>query len=126
MPLTADDLNAIRDLIRDETEPLRAELERVDDWANGIFVALQEALIPLLMTHPELAEHLAPVWRAAEERYDRSAHGQAEDIDEPLERLDPRKMLYRQLAQLGVWPGVDAAKARQQTLVRAGLPVRGK
>lgn len=120
MPLTNEDLIAIRDLIRDETKLLRAELERVDDWANGIFLALQEALIPLLKTHPELAERIAPVWQAAAERYDRGDH------DQPREHFEARNRLYRQLAQLGLWPGVDAAEARQQTLAQAGLPVHEK
>ena len=123
MTLTADDLNAIRDLIRDETASLRAELDRVDDWANGVFLALEDALLPLLKAQPDLAERIAPVWQAAAERYDQQdpdpQEEQTDDWAQPREQLEARKILYRCFAQMGVWPGVDAAQARQQTLARA-------
>lgn len=120
MALSFEDQLLISELIHHETASLRAELDRVDGFATGLLGALQEVLIPLLQAHPDLAEKIEPVWRRAAERYDRDAAGQTEQLDEPLEMFEARRMLYRQLAALGVWPGVDAAAFRQAILEQAG------
>ncbi|MCK9987424.1 MAG: hypothetical protein AzoDbin1_03896 [Azoarcus sp.] len=92
--------------LRQEIGQLRVELDRLDDWANGVFVALTDALPPLLRANPEAAAYLAPMWRKAAERFDQlQAHtGQAEDFHETAELLEARKMLYRQFDRLGLWP----------------------
>lgn len=85
-------------------EPLRAEINRVDDWANGIFAVLQDVLPVLLLQAPELARQVAPRWRQAAEAFDRvNLEGKAAKPDEPLEFLEARKMLYRIFALMGVW-----------------------
>lgn len=99
----------VRALLQQEIEravaPLRRELDQLDDWANGVFVALEDALVPLLRAHPDVARQLAPLWQQAAQRHEqleRSA-GQADDYHETVGLLEPRKMLYRRLALLGVW-----------------------
>lgn len=97
--------------LRKEVAQLRAEVDRLDDWANGVFVALGEALLPLLKAHPESAAYLEPLWRHAAERYEQvlSMPGQAGDFHETAELLEPRKMLYRQYSLLGAWPQPGSA-----------------
>lgn len=85
-------------------EPLKAEINQVDDWANGVFVVLRDVLPYLLKTFPELARNVAPHWGAAALDFDRiDVHGHPAKPDESLEFLEARKMLYRTLALLGVW-----------------------
>ena len=100
---------AMSDELREEVAQLRAELDRLDDWANGVFAALSDALLPLLKANPQTAAYLAPIWRSAAERFDevQTEPGQAGDFHETAELLEARKMLYRQFAILGVWPPHD-------------------
>lgn len=92
-------------------EPLKAEINQVDDWANGVFVVLMDVLPYLLKTFPELARTVAPQWNAAALDFDRIAvHGHPAKPDEPLEFLEARKMLYRTLALLGVWEAAQQQK----------------
>lgn len=92
--------------LRQEIERLRAEIDRVDEWATGVFQVLVDVLYPLLMANPNAVAHVGQAWRQAAERFEvvRACTGQNEDIDETVERLEARKMLYRQYALLGLWP----------------------
>lgn len=84
---------------------LREEINRVDDWANGIFAALRDVLLHQLKANPSLAAALAPGWRQAAEDFDRiNLHGLPAAPDEPLEFLEARKMLYRLYVRLGIAP----------------------
>jgi len=77
---------------------LRAEINKVDDWANGIFAALLDVLAVQLRADPQLGEALAQGWNNAACAYDRiHVHGMPAQPDEPLEFLEARKMLYRVL-----------------------------
>ena len=93
--------------LRQEVARLRAEVDRLDDRANGVLVALTDALLPLLKANPEAATYLEPTWRAAAERFEQveANSGQAEDFHETAELLEARKMLYRQFQRLGLWRG---------------------
>lgn len=92
-------------------EPLRAELNRVDDWANGLFVVLAGVLPFLMIEHPELARQIEPQWRRASEDFDRiDVMGLQPKPDEPLENLEARKILYRTFALLGVWDAAAMAR----------------
>lgn len=85
-------------------EPLKAEINKVDDWANGVFVALKDVLLPLLKDHPATARDVGPQWRKAAEEFERIEQGGATaDPDETLELLEARKMLYRVFEMLGLW-----------------------
>ncbi|MES2947520.1 MAG: hypothetical protein V4858_03165 [Pseudomonadota bacterium] len=101
-------------------EPLQAEINRVDDWANGLFAALRDVLPVLLRKNPELARQIAPQWRKAAEDFDRiHLQGKPAKPDEPLEFLEARKMLYRIFGLMGVW-----TEAEQQTPVKGGAKGR--
>jgi len=94
------------ELLRQEVAQLRAEVDRVDEWANGLFCVLLDALPLLLRRQPEVASRLAPMWRTASERFDEvsTATGQDDSFEETLERLESRKILYRTMALLKIWP----------------------
>lgn len=83
---------------------LRAEINKVDDWANGVFVALKDVLLPLLKDHPATARDVGPQWRKAAEQFERIDQGYPPaEPDETLELLEARKMIYRIFELLGVW-----------------------
>jgi hypothetical protein len=110
-------MNEIESL-RLEVAELRRQISATDDWANGIQQALVVVLPFLLRGHPE-AGKVGDLLRKSSERYDELiAHPDKEDA---AELHEAGKMLYRQLAILGVWPGVDPAAAAQQTLDRYGV-----
>jgi hypothetical protein len=108
--------------IRKEIEQLRAKIDRVDQWASGVLVALNEALRPLLRDNPAAAAHLAKRWRNAAVRFEQvsSNQGQADDYHETAELLEPRKMLYELLALYGVWPDVDPNEFARKAAEQAG------
>lgn len=86
------------------TEPLRKEIDKVDEWANGLFTVLVQVLPGLLKANHPLAHQLEPQWRRASERFEHlSAGGSPIDSDETLERLEAPKMLYRLLEIMSVW-----------------------
>lgn len=99
-------------------EPLRAEINKVDDWANGLFLVVNDLMPFLLRMHPELASELAPRWRSAAEGFDRIQEGAAPEPDEPLELLEARKMLFRMSDLLKLWP--KAVKQRPVRIVPRG------
>lgn len=107
--------------LQSQIDALRAELKTTDDWATGVFLTLEQILPFLLRGHPEIAK-IEQTLKHSEQRFEElCAHPErAEDSDETAEKYEAAKMLYRQLAILGVWPGVDAAEIVQQTLERAG------
>ncbi len=109
MSLTPETTEWVRALLAQEIEkavaPLRQELDQLDDWANGVFAALADVLLLLLLVQPDIAVALEPLWRAAAEQYDRlDTLGQADDFHETQALLEARKMLYRQLALRKLWP----------------------
>lgn len=97
------------DTWQQEAARLREEIDKVDDWANGVYAALRDVLLVLLRSQPDMAGSLAPVWREASERWEAVTRqtGQAEKFHEKAELLEARKMLYRQLVALGLFPAPD-------------------
>lgn len=86
---------------------LREEINKVDDWANGIFAALRDLLAVQLRGAPELGQALAKEWHIAARDFDRiHVQGLPAKQDEPLEYLEARKMLYRLFSHLGTMPKV--------------------
>lgn len=93
---------------------LRVEINKVDDWANGVFVALKDVLLPLLKDHPETACDVGPQWRKAAEQFERIDQGNPlADPDETLEFLEARKMLYRIFELLGLWRNAAVSSVRK-------------
>lgn len=96
------------DALEREVRELRAEIDRVDDWANGLFHVLLDLLPGLLKRHPELAASLAPKWREAAEQFDQMTQAQPSPVGREVatpEFLEARKMLYRLLELISAWPG---------------------
>ena len=86
---------------------LREEINKVDDWANGIFAALRDVLAYQLRESPELGKALAKTWSNVAKDFDQiSVQGLPANQDEPLEFLEARKMLYRLFGLLGAMPKV--------------------
>lgn len=88
---------------------LRAEINKVDEWANGIFAALRDGLGHLLgNVHPIISEGLAHEWDQASQDFDRIAAGDKalHNKGESLEQLEARALLYRFYVQLGMMPKV--------------------
>ena len=93
---------------------LRAEINKVDDWANGVFMVLLNVLPGVLRSNPELARQIAPQWEKASEDFDRiDVQGKPAKPDEPLEFLEARKMMYRIFGLLGIWKDAETQKPLQ-------------
>lgn len=92
-------------ILRREISELRTEIDRVDDWANGIFVAMQDLVLELLRMHPQLARNLHGGWEAAADQYEllRASTEQQADFHETMELLEARKILFRVSDLLGLW-----------------------
>ncbi|WP_054074419.1 hypothetical protein [Comamonas testosteroni] len=87
---------------------LREEINKVDDWANGIFAALRDVLAHQLRESPELGKVLAKNWSRVAKDFDRiEVQGLPAKAHEPLEFLEARKMLYRVFVSLGAMPHPD-------------------
>jgi hypothetical protein len=110
MELTQDLIRRI-ELLERELHDLRLEVDRNDDWANGLFAVLAEALPPLLRANPEMTRQLGASWRKRADEYEalHSNPGQAEDFHDTAEKLEAAKMLYRMFDVLGLWPEPDPA-----------------
>lgn len=87
---------------------LREEISKVDDWANGIFAALRDALGNLLGDAPAIGRALARDWSGAAQDFDRIMAGEkaAHHKGESLEQLEARALLYRFYVRLGIMPTV--------------------
>jgi len=86
---------------------LREEINKVDDWANGLFAVLRDVLAHQLRESPELGQSLASSWGRAARDFDRiNDQGMPAKPHEPLEFLEARKMLYRLFTTLGAMPRV--------------------
>ena len=86
---------------------LRDEINKVDDWANGIYATLRDVLAYQLRESPEMGKVLAKSWSRAARDFDRvHVQGLPAKQDEPLEFLEARKMFYRVFSHLGCMPKV--------------------
>ena len=84
---------------------LRAEIIKVDEWANGIFAALRDVLGHQLRKSPELANDLATCWSEVAQDFDRiHVQGEAPRPHENLEYLEARKMLFKYFSVNGSLP----------------------
>lgn len=87
---------------------LREEINKVDDWANGIFAALRDALGNQLGDAPSIGRALARDWsKAAQDFNGIMAGGKAvHHKGESLEQLEARALLYGFYVRLGMMPKV--------------------
>ena len=86
---------------------LREEINKVDDWANGIFAALRDAFGHLLgEARPIVGDGLARSWGKAAQDFDSIMAGDktAHHVGESLEQLEARALLYRFYVRLGMMP----------------------
>ncbi|MFA7238722.1 MAG: hypothetical protein WC091_01310 [Sulfuricellaceae bacterium] len=92
--------------LREEIAQLRAEINDHREWTDGVYSVLIDLLPFLLRGDPVMAEQLGKRWRQVAERYDFiTGSGLPDENDEPPERMELRKMLYRTLVVAGSWPG---------------------
>lgn len=109
MTLSPEAAEQMRALLQQEVgkaiEPLRQQIDQVDDWANGVFAALEDVVLLLKSKRPEWVAELEPSWHKAAEQYATlELGGQADDFHQTLALLEARKMLYQKLRLLGAWP----------------------
>lgn len=102
--------------LRKEVAELRKQIDEVDDWANGIQASLMYVLPLLLRDHPEV-KNLQRMFEQGSARYEElKAHPRRGETTETAALYESRKMLYRQLALLGVWPDVDPDRYAQDSI----------
>jgi hypothetical protein len=86
---------------------LREEINKVDDWANGIFAALRDALGHLLgEVRPIVGDGLGRDWSTAAQDLARVMDGgtPVNHPGESMELLEARAMLYDFYSRLGLMP----------------------
>lgn len=93
----------IQRAVAEAVAPLRAEISLVDDFANGVFAVLLDVLPFLLRQHPELAEKIEPLWHKAVNDFELAKAGRDPDKQTP-EFYEARKMLYRIVELMRIWP----------------------
>lgn len=84
-----------------EFELLKKECDHVDDWANGIFLALFDLLMVLRHENPEVLKKLEPRWKKDYDEYLRAVENK--HIGQKARRLEARKMLYGMLDSFGAF-----------------------
>ena len=104
--------------LRQEVAALRKQIDETDDWANGIQMSLLQVLPLLLRGHPEAGKVQQMLEQCVARYEELKAHPRRGGKDETPALYESRKMLYRQLASRGVWPGIDADKFVQESVQR--------
>ena len=86
--------------------PLQDEINKLEDYACGIYGVLHNLMPPLLKANPSLASELLPYWQGAAARHEQLENGtRVPEIGESVEILEARKDLFSHLDKLGVWRG---------------------
>lgn len=95
---------------------LREEINKVDDWANGVFVALRDVLMHQFKQNPKLVQAVMGQWALAAEKFNQAENeGVALPEGETLELLEARKMLYELSVVLGSMPAPRTPAMQQRT-----------
>ncbi len=105
--------------LRQEIAELRARIEATDNWAAGVHQVLVDVLPFLLRGHPEV-EKVHQLLQRAEHRYEelKASPEKSEGAGDVAGLYEPAKILNRQLALRGVWPGVDPQQAARESVER--------
>lgn len=75
------------------------DVDKVDDWANGIWHALMDLLCVMADTHPEVLVQLEDKWRECSDNY--LAAKTKNYVTQDARMLEARKMLYQMLQSFG-------------------------
>lgn len=109
--------------LRQEVAALRSALEATDDWASSVFVALELVLPFLLRGHPQVEKVRDLLHSQAKSFEELQAHPHLQgQLRGKTGHHEAGKMLYDQLALLGVWPGVQPQEVARRTLERTRGP----
>lgn len=101
-------------------DALHGQIDATDEWATSVFLLLEQILPFLLRGHPDIAK-IQQLLKHSEERFEAlEVHPEQAQDGETASRYEAAKIMYRQLALLGVWPDVDPLAAARQTLEKAG------
>eukprot|EP00456_Euglypha_rotunda_P060608 TRINITY_DN5073_c0_g1_i14.p2 TRINITY_DN5073_c0_g1~~TRINITY_DN5073_c0_g1_i14.p2 ORF type:complete len:138 (-),score=26.50 TRINITY_DN5073_c0_g1_i14:109-522(-) len=84
-------------------EPITAELHAQQDFATGLLIVLAQLVPDLLVRTPELAEKIAPQWRASARYYEDLEDGEHVEDDGSPDLHEARKLIFDACAKLGVW-----------------------
>jgi len=114
-----DEIRALRQEVaslKKEVIALHTQIDQVDDWANGIHMAVEDLMLVLLRDHPKAQQ----VGEQLKKSYDRfhalRAHPRRKGRDDPaIGVYESRKMLYAALAIYGIWPNVDSRQFAEQS-----------
>lgn len=95
--------------LEQEIVTLRKKIDQVDDWANGIYMALQYTLCALLPECDVARKKLQKLLALEAKQYEQMERQGLTHTSEgmPLERFEASKILYRTLEVSDVW---DASK----------------
>lgn len=97
---------------------LQAEMQETDDWANGIQTMLVQ-ILPLLLRDHTNVKKVQHLLAQSDSRYEELlVHPERAEEGETAGQHEASKMMYWQLALLGVWPDVDPAEAVRHSLAR--------
>ncbi|WP_042419608.1 hypothetical protein [Comamonas aquatica] len=95
---------------------LREEVNKVDDWANGVFAALRDVLMYQFKQNPKLVQAVMGQWALAAEKFNQAEdYGVVLPEGETLEFLEARKMLYEFSVALGSMPAPNTPAMQQRT-----------
>lgn len=86
------------DELHKQINELKAEINRVDDWANGIFTLLVQILPLLLKEHPDVMAKVVPMLRSDDVDYQKACQGLP--TEQTLEFLEARAKFYQILSLL--------------------------
>jgi hypothetical protein len=86
----------VESALQKRLEPIQRELDELDDFCNGLLLALAEVLPHIWKADEGISRTLAKTWGEASRQFDQieKLDGQHPDFDQTLELLRPRKVLY--------------------------------
>jgi len=106
-------------VLEQEIDRLRDEIDRVDSYAMSIHKVLWSILPPLLRDH-EKADRLHDAMKFDADRYEElEDHPERAKPNERKEDYEVGNQLYHHLAMMNVWPGVHPVEAADKVIQHA-------